>query len=530
MAIRQAKDGRQTQADALLRQVREQYPDSLWARRAEFLAGRWAADRGSPEADELLARAIADLPVLEEYGLYSMAGGQSRRGEFQLAVQTYNQMMQKYPDSVLVPAATFQMASALSQGGDCRSAVGAWNGFVTRYPKDPDASKALVELADCSLKLNDPGRAVGALQQVWFVYPDSPEADEAGQKLKALAASGIPISEPPGALRYLRGRNLFDVARYDDAVVEFKAVLAGKEPANRDEVTQKLSEALIQLKQYNEAKRYLTELAGQTGRPELASNALFWMGRLAIREGQEEQLLDLERQLADRYPASPDRPRLVYMTGDFYEGRNRTEQAIKTYEQVIAEWPSDPSAEDAVWRIGWIAYKSRRYSDTIQLFSDHLKQHPDSSLGGQFGYWIGRSAEALGQPETAARAYQEVCRKYLRTFYCQQATDRLSRLDAPAVAAGDGDRPAGAPPGSDSTADNGSSPVRTVFDADPGTAIPLTRDRHFALERVLSFRTVCDEPGHGAEAGRVALRGARLLSQRPAPAHLLSGRVGTGRG
>lgn len=484
-AVLQAKAGDQTQADALLRRVREQYPDTLWARRAGFLAGRWAADRGSPEADEFLARAITDLPLLEEYSLFSMAGGQFGRGDFQRAVQTYDNLIKKFPDSVLIPEANFQMASALSRAGDCQAAVASWNNFVSRYPNDPEASRALVQQADCALKLKDPTRAIAALQQVWFVYPDSPEADEARKKLQNLAASGISIPEPSGELRYQRGRNLFDVARHGEAVVEFKAVLAGNDSVNRDEVTQKLSEALIQLKQYDEAKRYLSDLAGRTGRPELASDALFWMGRLAIREGREERLLEVDKQLADRYPASSDRPRLLFMIGDFYEGRNRTEQAIKTYERLIAEWPSDPSAEDAFWRLGWIAYKGRRYSDTIQIFSDHLKQNPASSLGGQFGYWIGRSAEAIHQPETAIRAYRDVCRNFLRTFYCQQAAKRLSRLDAPVVGDGGGDSRAAGLTHSDASSGNGPSPVRTIFDTDPGVDSPLTQDRHYAMEREL---------------------------------------------
>jgi peptidoglycan lytic transglycosylase len=485
MAVLEAKDGHQVQADGLLQKVRHQYPDTLWARRAEFLAGRWAADRGSPEADELLSRAITDLPILEEYSLFSMAGGQFRRGDSQRAVETYNNLVKKFPDSVLIPEANFQMASALSQAGDCQAAVASWNDFVARYPKDPEASQALLLLADCALKLKDPNRAVSALQQVWFVFPDSPEADEAQSKLQGLAASGISVPEPSGDLRYQRGRTLFDVARYGEAVVEFKAILAGNESVDRDEVTQKLSEALIQLKQYDEAKRYLTQLAGQTGSPEMASNALFWMGRLAIREGQESRLLEMDRQLTDRYPASSDRPRLAFMTGDFYEGRNRTGEAIKTYQRIISDWPSDPSAEDAVWRLGWIAYKSGRYSDTIQIFSEHLKQHPATSLGGQFGYWIGRSSEALDQTDSAIRAYQEVCRNFLRTFYCQQATKRLSRLGAPVVGGNEGNTPDAGSTGSDASAANESSPVRTIFDTDPGADTALTQDRHYAMEREL---------------------------------------------
>lgn len=480
-ALGQAEDGNQMGAAATLRLVRERYPKTQWAQRAGFLLGRWAAENGSPEGDDLLSQAILDLPELEEYSLFFMAGGQAKRGQFQLAVQTYDRLLQKFPESTLIPSASYQKTSARVQAGDCQAALAEWNAFVTRFPKEENTSRALLQLADCALKLQDTARAVWALQQVWYSYSDSPEAPEAQKNLQQLGALGVSIPEPTLEARYQRGRILFDVARYEEAAAEFKAVLAAGEPANRDDIVQKLSEAFIQLKQYNDAKRYLTGLAHQARRPDLSTKALFWLGRLAIRQGEEGQLLKMERQLTGRFPDSPERAKLLFMMGDFYEGRNQTKQAITTYQRVIKEAPADPSADDAVWRIGWIAYKARRYGDAIRTFEDYLKRNPAGSLGGQFGYWIGRSEEAMDQPLQAAQAYREVCRQFLRTFYCQQAGVRLARLDPEGVGDAAAKRTAEAPPEADSNADHGPAPDPASFNADSGSDTALTRDRHYSL-------------------------------------------------
>jgi len=220
----------------------------------------------------------------------------------------------------------------------------------------------------------------------------------------------------------------------------------------------------------------LTEVAGRTGRPDLLANALFWLGRLAIRQGEEGRLLQAEHQLSDRFPTNPDRLRLVFMVGDFYEDRGQTETAIKTFEGLLAEAPSDPTAEDAVWRLGWIAYKAKRYADAVKIFEDDLKRRPAGPLGGQFGYWIGRSEEAMDQPDQAARAYREVCRRFLRSFYCQQASARMSRLPSRAVDDSDAARPAD--PSSESTMKtaNGTGTGLPTAAADAA----LVRDRHYA--------------------------------------------------
>ena len=480
-ALRTVEDGDRTAAAASLKSLRERYPDTPWSKRAGFLLGQWAAENGAPEADDLLSRTMADLPLLEEYGLFFMAGGQARRGQFRLAVETYDRLLQKYPESAVNAQAVYQKAIALVQAGDCQTALAEWNGFVARFPKDDNTGKALLQSADCAMKLQDSAKAVEALQRVWFYYADRPEALEARKNLERLGATGVKIPEPSSEARYQRGRILLNVARYVEAAAEFKTVLAAGDGPDRDEVIQNLSEAFIQLKQYDEAGRWLTDLAGRTARPDLLTNALFWLGRLAIRQGEEGRLVQIEQQLAERFPASPERAKLLFMAGDFYEGREQTALAIKTYQRVIAESPADPSAEDAVWRLGWIAYKARQYGDAIKTFEGYLLRRPSGPLGGQFGYWLGRSAEAMDQPLKAARSYRGVCRKFLRTFYCHQAAARLARLNFPSVGDMEADRSAHAVREAVLKTNNGAVIGLPAIGSGTGADAALTRDRHYSI-------------------------------------------------
>ena len=436
--------------------------------------------KGNTRSGCALSQAILDVPSLEEYALFFMAENQVKLGQYTQAVQTYDRLAQKYPESVLAAQSAFQKADAWAQSGDCQTALTQFQEFVTRFPGDFNAGKALLRLADCASKLGDSAKAVWALQRVWFFYADSLEAPEAQKSLQQMETSGISIPAPSAEARYQRGRTLFDAARYDEAAVEFKALLAAGEPGNRDDVSLKLGETLIQLKQYDEANRVLEDLARRTGRPDLLTSALFWMGRIAIRQGDEGRSLQMERKLADRFPTSPDRVKLLFMIGDFYEDRRQIEQALKTYHRVIAEAPGDPSAEDAVWRIGWIAYKTGRYGDAIQVLGDYWQKNPASLSGGQFGYWIGRSAEQIHQSDQATQAYRKVCRDYLRSFYCQQAQVRLSRIQSSGSDLGKTDpRPDASIEDSEDHQKpvNGNSVRLPIGEASPA----LTRDRHYSI-------------------------------------------------
>ena len=478
-ALKMADTGDRAAAATVLQSLRGRYPDSLQSKQSGFLLGRWAAESGSPQAEELLSQAIVDLPSLEEYGLFYMADGEMQRGQSTQAVQTYDRLLRKYPESVLSAQATYQKADALVQSGDYKTAVIVFDEFVTRFPNDSNTAKALLRLADCAVRLGDSIRAVWALQQVWFFHADSPEAPEAQKRLEQLGGSGVSIPTPSAEARSQRGRTLFDAARYDEAEVEFKAVLSAGERGNHDEVSLKLGETLIQLKQYADADHVLGDLARRTGRPDLLTGALFWMGRVAIRQGEESRFLQIERQMADRVPTSPDRVKLLFMIGDYYEDRHQLEQALTVYHRVIAEAPGDPSAEDAVWRIGWIAYKTGRYSDAIRILEDYLQQHPASLSGGQFGYWIGRSAEQMNQPAQAVHDYRDVCRDYLRSFYCQQARVRLAGLHSAASDPGKTDGPSEAPADISNAV---TVPVdgNTVRLPDGAANPALTHDRHYS--------------------------------------------------
>ncbi|HEY5594215.1 MAG TPA: transglycosylase SLT domain-containing protein, partial [Nitrospiria bacterium] len=218
------------------------------------------------------------------------------------------------------------------------------------------------------------------------------------------------------------------------------------------------------------------------------------------RQGEEGRLLQIERQLSDQFPASSERAKLLFMIGDFFESRDQTELAIKTYRRVIAETPADPSAVDAVWRLGWIAYKARRYDEAIRIFEDELQRRPAGLLGGQFGYWIGRSAEALDQPLKAAQAYREVCRKLLRTFYCHQASARLALLNSRPAGDRDESGMADAPLEAVLIANNGAEIALPTG----GAGAALTRDRHYSI--ALELMTLNLKPEAARELGALMER------------------------
>ena len=186
-------------------------------------------------------------------------------------------------------------------------------------------------------------------------------------------------------------------------------------------------------------------------------------------------------------PASAERIKMLYWLGDFYADRHKSAEAARTFKKVIDLAPGDPVAEDASWKMGWTAFQDRRFSETIRIFEDHLDLFPSGGRYQQVGYWLGRSREMTGQVEKATRDYRKVCRTSRHSFYCHNATARLTGLgdaETRPPMEGESDPAVG-------TADNPSHDDRTDPEADRD--LKFFSDRHYKTARTLISLTLKQE-------------------------------------
>ncbi len=471
IALKRWGDGNPAAADLGLRRLRERFPDSPWAGRAGFLLGKWASEIGSPEADALLSSAEVQLPELKEYALFFKANGTAKSGRSEEAISLYDRIGRQFPDSVLIGPAAYLKADTRFRSGDCPKALADLEEFVGGFPANPYVDQALLQGADCAVRMKDYKRAAGSLQRIYYYYAAGPRAAEAGQKLEALRTEGVVIPAPAPEARSERGRALVESARYPEAAAEWRALLAEKGPAERNGVRLELGETLVLMKRYDEAKTEYLSVVREDPAPEDLTSAVFWLGRIALRKGDEDGFLKAEQDLASRHPTGAERAKLLFWIGDYYESRQQIPRALEFYRRLITEIPMDPSAEEAVWRLGWLAYREGRWAEAIKILEGHVARRPNSPLAGQFGYWIGRSAERAGLPEKAASAFRGVCSRFPRSYYCRQADSRLARLKLPPTAR-DPDLRGRAASENGDRLPNGPSPA-------------LVGDRHYAIAREL---------------------------------------------
>jgi soluble lytic murein transglycosylase len=405
-----------------LQRVVERYPLSHWARRATLAMGVLLIERRPAEALVHLRAAQPYFPILDDYLRLWIGEALLKSGDLSTAASFLDITPTVVPDTLLGPRIAYLAGEAWFRVGQCGYAVEPLAKAVAQDPQDPAAARALLMLAECQQRDGRSPDGAVTLRQIWMRYPKTPEADEAEQLLSQQANNGRPW-EPTPEERYARATALAAAALNEDAVEDFKAFLeSAPGHPKREEAKLRLAIALARLKRYDQAKLVFHELA--SGGPSAEANeAAVWLARSYLRLGDGERLVNL-RQTYPKLTLTPEQQALILIVlGAWYDDQNQFEQAIAQYRRIVELGDRTEQRAEALWRIGWIHYRTGRYEDAVRTLQELVAIREDPANNPQALYWTARALERLQDPK-AAEVYQALCRKYAWTYYCQLTRSR----------------------------------------------------------------------------------------------------------
>lgn len=399
----------------------------LWAARASFLQGLRALEAHDSAAIDFFDASLG-LPDIGDYILFYRARAYRDADILQEAVSSYDSLLDSFPDSALRPEAKFQKASTLMEAGELYLSRDEFKGFVSSYPKHMLVPDALLKSAMLSLGLNEPLEAAGAARRIITGYPAHPLARDAQALFAKLRSSHAGIHDLTGEERYQRAENLFDAARYNDAIPEYSYHAGNKKSGRYDSSVIKLAMAEMRLKRYDQADKTLRAYLSGPDQPREA-DALYWLALIALRQDREDTLVNIEKRLSQKFRKTKAHAGSLMFLGRYYESRHQLMKAIAAYRRVLADFKGTPSGDDALWAVGWMEYRSGRYWDAYRSFSKYEEINSAGKGLGQFLYWKARSAEKAGEAALAAALYGKVCPVSRRSFYCRMADERISALE-----------------------------------------------------------------------------------------------------
>ena len=125
--------------------------------------------------------AVPDADTLYKSGLSSYNGGQ-----YQLAVQSFQEYLQYYGETDRASNAQFFIGDTYYSQGNFKQAIEEYDKCIERYPKGNKAMAAQLKKGFALIELGEKAAGVRELRSLIQRYPKSSEADLARQRLKKL--------------------------------------------------------------------------------------------------------------------------------------------------------------------------------------------------------------------------------------------------------------------------------------------------------------------------------------------------------
>jgi soluble lytic murein transglycosylase len=408
------------------------------AARLDLMLGLCEAELGAwPEAARDLLAAHRGLPVIADYTAYQAAR----------ALYFAHQEAEALATARAVAAASIVGADAellvgdLLRGGPAEGEIAHYRDYLARRGGGPRLAEARFRLAAALER----GAAPGDLAEVVRTYrlltieePLSAWATKAKDRLAALRGTlpadlAATLDARTGAEHLTEGKVLFDAMRNPESEAAFSAALADPTLAVADRCVAAYDRAQSRFKArdrkgaaplFDEAitachaaanKDLEIKSAYQAGR----SYAYVKEHQTAIARYQAAQQLDPKHSYADD---------ALLREGEEWASEGNDAKVQEVLASLPTRFPDGDNGPEALWRLGWRAWRAQRYDDAIGWWRKQLAlaPHDDNYFAeGEAQYWLGRALAAQGKADAAAAAWEATARQYPAAYYALLALNRL---------------------------------------------------------------------------------------------------------
>lgn len=428
-------------ADAYGRLLQD-YPDHPRAVEAALPAA-WSLYRIGRPADALALaeRQIAARGETDEW-LYLLANARRALLDGERAVDTYDALVRRFPESRLAPAARYESALALFR--QRRFAE------VIRRLDRPDWSPELRPdvdwmLAESYAQTGSPDAAIQHYRRVIEASPPSPRAPEAMYKLGALLVERGARPEASDLLRAMVARHpdhpMAPAAlltsgfahaaddRWEEAVADWgRLERTWTNSPHAEEALFQKGLAEMRLQRAPAATVSLQTLLRRFPTTERAAEAHYWLAVLADRTNESAEAESHLRRVFELDPPPDLRRRARFLLARSLQQLGREAEAADLWQELLV---TPARADMPPELIEWLAQhriEHRSYSNALVAAEALLATAQDEAWRQIGSHLLGRAREGLGDRAGALAAYEQADRGTAVTRARVEALLAIARL------------------------------------------------------------------------------------------------------
>ena len=365
-------------------------------------------------------------PIVADWADLLRARAWLEVGRFEAALAAAREGEVRTPTSPLLPDLMRARGDAQVGLGDSTAAREAFETALARTQGSDRQAELRGRLATSFEAAGDVAAALPLWVELWRASPLTPDGRRAAERLDAeAAASGKDVRRPAD---YLARADVFFRAGYTEEALhdlDHARALPGLDAAEIKAAALQRAQCLFRLRRYADAESAFAAL-------EPDDDAALMRARSAARGGDVPRGVALLDGLAER--AKPrNAAQARWYAGLLLDGEGEIEAARERFAAVAAQ-KADPSlVPNALWRLGFAAYRLGDFAAARGYFEQLETAAPDAPTRLQARYWNARAAERAGQQDEANAGWAALARDFPLSYYGWRAAERAPAAGLPAA-------------------------------------------------------------------------------------------------
>jgi soluble lytic murein transglycosylase len=325
-----------------------------------------------------------------------------------------------------------------------RATADHYRGYLARRKSPIRYDEARFRLAEALEQLRGPAdqkEALALYRALTVEAPLSRWAVKAEERLAAIAAQ-LPAAERAAltdrtsAEQIRRGMELFDAMRNPESEAAFAAAVAtpGITAGERCVAAYHRAQSRFKARDRVGAAPMFDEAAAlckQAGDADKEIKSYYQAGRsyafidkhdLAVARYQAAQAID------PRHSYSDD---ALLREAEEWDSLKKDDEVTRVLSSLPAKFPTGDMRAEAMWRLGWRAWRSKKLKDAIGWWQKQIEVMPIDDnywAEGQAQYWIGRAQLAQGNRARALASWESAIRSYPAAYYAMMALNRIREI------------------------------------------------------------------------------------------------------
>lgn len=265
------------------------------------------------EAGENYDLAYSQNPSAGDYPMYQQAIMMGLQKKYSDKVFTMDEMIHRFPESPLVPAALLEKAEAYTALGEVDKAIEMYNILLDDYGATAYGRKGLLQLAIARLNRGDRVEAITDYRKIISDYPTSEEAMIAIDDLKRIYAEDGNLAEFMSFIS-----NVPDAPEVNPSELDALAFRTAEADYINDEKTDKLT-------------KYIKDYPKGTYEPQ----ALFYLAEASYNNADYSNALAFSERMLQAYPDAPAAEDAMLIKAESEMKLGKGEIALESYRNIV---------------------------------------------------------------------------------------------------------------------------------------------------------------------------------------------------